>query len=308
MSRSSATSDKKSQEDGSLRSLISQDRIQVVKLYGVISDDGSGDSIFSMGKSTSSVKKKLKKAVKDDHVKGVLIRINSPGGTVGMSQEIYETIQELRSKGKPVVVSMGDIAASGGYYIASAADRIFANPGTLTGSIGVIMHLMNWQDTEKKIGIQSTVIKSGMYKDIGSPDRPMTPEEHALLQGIIMDTYDQFVSAVAHGRKMDKEVIKKLADGRIYSGRQAEKNKLVDQIGGYDDALVWLQKTCRDKNHLSKDLDVDDGNSSSEVLSSLFSSFGGPTSAEGQHGALLKQLLPASLDPNLNKVPLWIMQ
>jgi protease IV len=160
-----------------------------------------------------------------------------------MSQEVSEALAEVRRKGKkPVVVSMGDITASGGYYIAAGADRIFANGGTLTGSIGVIMHLMNWQETEKKIGLQPIVIKSGEFKDIGSADRPMTPAERQLLQSIIMDSYDQFVTAVANGRKMDKEVVKKLADGRVYSGRQAKAANLVDELGGYDYALAWLQK------------------------------------------------------------------
>jgi protease-4 len=185
-------------------SFLSKDHLLVLRLYGPISDDDETSSLFPKSDTASWVKKKLRKAVGDEHIKGILIRINSPGGTVGMSQEVHDAMAAVRSKGKPIVVSMGDVTASGGYYIAAAADRIFANPGTLTGSIGVIMHLLNWQETEKKIGLVPNVIKSGQFKDIGSPDRPMTTAEKDLLQNIIMDSYDQFVTAVADGRKIDK--------------------------------------------------------------------------------------------------------
>jgi protease IV len=307
--KTSTESEKKpSTESSPFQPLLGKDRIQAIKLYGMIQDDADSSSVFSMGRSTNSIKRKLTKALHDDHVKAVLLRINSPGGTIGMSQELFAVVQELREKGKPVVVSMGDVAASGGYYVSAGADRIFADPGTLTGSIGVIMHLMNWQETEKKIGFQPAVIKSGVFKDIGSADRPMTPEEHALLQGLIMDAYDQFVTAVAKGRKMDKQVVKGLADGRIYSGKQALQNKLVDELGGYDQALAWAQKTCREKYHLSKDLDVDDGSSSSEVLSNLFSSIAEPGSTDSQARSLLKSVVPVALDPTYNKVPLWMME
>ena len=307
--KSSAEHEKKPTTDSSpFQPLLGKDRIQVIKLYGMIQDDSDSSSIFSMGKSTNSVKRKLTKALSDDHVKGILLRINSPGGTIGMSQELYSVVEELRAKGKPVVVSMGDVAASGGYYVSAAANRVFADPGTLTGSIGVIMHLMNWQETEKKIGLQPAVIKSGVFKDIGSADRPMSPEEHALLQGLIMDAYDQFVTAVAKGRKMDKQVVKGLADGRIYSGKQALQNKLVDELGGYDQALAWEQKTCREKNNLSKDLDVDDGTSSSEMLSNLLSSISEPGSTDSQARSLLKSVVPLALDPSYNKIPLWMME
>ena len=282
------------------------DRIQVLRIYGGIMDDDGEHGFLPKTDTASAVKKKLRKAAEDDDIKAVLLRINSPGGTVGMSQEVYDAVQVLRSKHKPVVVSMGDVAASGGYYIASAADRIFANPGTLTGSIGVIMHLMNWQETEKKIGFQPLVIKSGEFKDIGSADRPMTPAEKALLQGIIMDSYDQFVTAVSDGRHMPKDVIKKLADGRIYSGRQAKAVALVDELGGYDDALAWLQKKCKVQYQLKEDLPVDDGSSSLSFLSSLFQS--SSQSSSLSVNGMLKGLLPMSADPNFNKVPLWVMQ
>lgn len=285
-----------------------KDRIQVLNLYGAIQDE-HGSTFFPDTDTAPYVKKKLRKAVDDKNIKAILLRINSPGGTVGMSQEVYSAVNDVRAKGKPVVVSMGDVTASGGYYIAAAADRIFANPGTLTGSIGVIMHLMNWQETEKKIGLQPTVIKSGIFKDIGSSDRPMTAEEKALLQNIIMDSYDQFVTAVANGRHMDKEVVKKLADGRVYSGRQAKAVKLVDDVGGYDDAVAWLQKECKRIYKFKDDLPVDDG-SSLGMLSSLFgsSSTSSRTGVGMTQSNFLQGLLPTSFDPRWNKVPLWILE
>lgn len=308
MARSGQSTEHKDSETESPLRVFKSDRIQVIKLSGVIADTSESSTFFSSELSADGVRRKLRKAIKDDHVKAILLRVNSPGGTVGTSQEIYDTLLELRSKGKPVVVSMGDVAASGGYYVASAADRIFANPGTLTGSIGVIMHLLNWQETEKKIGLMPNVIKSGAFKDIGSPDRPMTPAEHELLQALIMDSYDQFVTAVSKGRKIPKEQIKVLADGRIYSGQQALKNKLIDELGGYDAALAWLQKDCREKYHLSKDLEVDEGNRSSEILSSLFESMSKTNLFGGQARSVLKDVLPVSMDPAYNKVPLWLME
>jgi protease IV len=289
-----------------------RERIQVLNLYGPIMDE-HGSSLFPDTDTAPYVKQKLKKAVEDKNIKAILLRINSPGGTVGMSQEVSEALAEVRRKGKkPVVVSMGDITASGGYYIAAGADRIFANGGTLTGSIGVIMHLMNWQETEKKIGLQPIVIKSGEFKDIGSADRTMTPAERQLLQSIIMDSYDQFVTAVANGRKMDKEVVKKLADGRVYSGRQAKAANLVDELGGYDDALAWLQKECRKRYNLKEDLPVDDGGSSLGIIASLLS---GGSSSSARTGVgmdikpgFLQGLLPTSMDPRWNKMPLWILE
>jgi protease-4 len=310
MGRSAPPEKKEQEQEISLTPMMTGDRISVIKLYGMIMDDDDEESLLSLGRSSMRrVKKRLRKAVTDNSVKAVLLRVNSPGGTVGMSQELTATIEDIRHKGKPVVVSMGDVAASGGYYISSAADRIFADGGTLTGSIGVIMHLLNWQETEKKIGISPNVIKSGAMKDIGSPDRPMSPEEHAVLQKLILDSYDQFVTAVSKGRKMDKEVVKKLADGRIYSGRQALDNKLIDELGGYDEALAYLQKTCREKYHKDKDLQVDDGTSTSELLSNFLSSAAEPNKLGASSGGnLLKQVLPVSMNPAYNKVPLWLME
>jgi protease-4 len=153
------------------------------------------------------------------------------------SQEIYQEVRSIREKGKKVVVSMGSVAASGGYYIAAASDKIVANPGTLTGSIGVIMELANVEGLLQKIGVQSVVIKSGRHKDIASPFRKMTPEERELIQKVLDDVHDQFIDAVAEGRSMQPSEVRALADGRIFTGRQAKEKGLVDELGGLQDAV-----------------------------------------------------------------------
>lgn len=172
----------------------------------------------------------------DDHAVAVVLRIDSPGGAVAPSQEIYAAVSRLRAV-KPVVASFGNVAASGGYYVASAASQIFAAPGSLTGSIGVIMSMGNYQALADKIGFAENVIKSGRYKDIGQPLRPMTPEERALLQRMVDDILTQFVDAVAQGRNMDAAKVRALADGRIFSGAQAHAEGLVDELGGLTDAV-----------------------------------------------------------------------
>jgi protease-4 len=172
----------------------------------------------------------------DDTVKAIVLRIDSPGGGVGPSQEIYEEVKKAVEV-KPLVVSMGSVAASGGYYIAAPAQRIVANPGTITGSIGVIMEFTNFQDLLGKIGLKNQVIKSGEHKDIGSPTRPMTEEDRRILQTLIDDVHQQFIDAVAEGRKLAPEKARALADGRIFSGRQAKQYGLVDELGNLQDAI-----------------------------------------------------------------------
>jgi len=167
----------------------------------------------------------------------VVVRIQSPGGVVGPTQEIYDAIRQLRERGKPVVASMGSVAASGGYYLAAASTRIVANPGTLTGSIGVIMQLAEIEGLLRKVGVRYEVIKAGRFKDSGSFARPMTPEERAVLQAILDDMHDQFVTAIADGRRLAKERVRALADGRVYSGRMAKELGLVDALGGLDEAI-----------------------------------------------------------------------
>jgi protease-4 len=163
--------------------------------------------------------------------------VESPGGAVTPSQEIYRELLRLRDK-KPLIASLGEVAASGGYYVASACSMIVANPGTITGSIGVIMGTMyNVQGLLEKLGIKGTVIKAGTYKDIGSSLRDMSPEERQILKSMLDDVHKQFIAAVAAGRKMDEAAVRELADGRVYSGEQAQRLGLVDQIGNFQDAI-----------------------------------------------------------------------
>ena len=169
--------------------------------------------------------------------KALIVRINSPGGTVGASQEIYDALKKVRKSGTKVVVLMEDVAASGGLYVAVAADKIVANPGTLTGSIGVIMQTTEYSKVLEWLHIKTNTIKSGKFKDTGSPNREMTEAERDLLQGIIQSTYEQFLSTVATERKIDPAVVRTFADGRIFNGAQAKEYGIVDEVGGFDVAL-----------------------------------------------------------------------
>ena len=173
---------------------------------------------------------------RNEDVKAVVLRVDSPGGIVGPSQEISQEVKKLAAK-KKVVVSMGSLAASGGYYIAAPASLIYANPGTITGSIGVLMKFSNIEGLMDKIGMKAFTLKTGKYKDSGSPVRPMTDDERALLQGVIDSTHGQFVKAVAEGRKIPVEQVRSIADGRIFSGEQALAAKLVDRLGSFQDAI-----------------------------------------------------------------------
>jgi protease-4 len=211
----------------------SGDRIGVVEIEGVIS-------------GSKEVMDDIVDFKDDASIKGVILRINSPGGGVGPTQEIYREVVKLTEK-KKVYVSMGTTCASGGYYIASAGQKLYANPSTITGSIGVIMELMNVEDVLKKIGLKSNTIKAGEYKDTGSPFRPMTPEERAYLDGIVTNIYDQFTKDVATGRKMNVEAVKKLAEGRIYTGTMAKDVGLVDAIGNFYDTVDAMKADLRIK-------------------------------------------------------------
>jgi protease-4 len=199
------------------------EKIAVVEVSGIIED-------------SRDIVDQIKKYREDKEIKAVLVRIESPGGAVAPSQEIYREIRKTVPE-KTVVSTMGTLAASGGYYIACAAHKVVANPGTVTGSIGVIMMFPNMEDLLGKIGLKEVVIKSGKYKDIGSPSRTMTEEEIGLLQETIDDVYRQFVQAIADGRGMEFDEVQKIADGRIFSGRQAKDLGLVDELGGFEDAL-----------------------------------------------------------------------
>jgi len=202
------------------------DRIAVVYLEGVIFD-------------SKTVNEHLKMYADDSRVKAIVVRMDTPGGGVAASQEIADQIKWLRNeKGKTVVISMGSVGASGGYYVACAADKIYANPGTITGSIGVIAEWVNYGNLLKWAQMQPEVIKSGEFKDVGSPTREVTPKEREYLQGLINQMYEQFVGAVADGRKeLTRERIKQLADGRVYTGEEALREKLIDGLGNYDAVL-----------------------------------------------------------------------
>lgn len=205
--------------------LSDEDRIALIRIEGVILD-------------SKETVRELKEFGESSTVKAIVLRIDSPGGGVVPSQEIHDAVKRVRNKNnKTVVASMGTVAASGGYYIASATDRIMANPGTLTGSIGVIMELTNLQGLFKKIGVENVVVKSGRYKDIGSPFRKMTPEDRRILQAVMDDVHGQFIEAVAEGRSLDISEVRRLADGRIFTGRQAKDLMLVDELGNLDDAI-----------------------------------------------------------------------
>lgn len=199
-------------------------KVAVVELYGEIAD--SRDFV-----------RQVKRYTDDDNVRAILVDINSPGGAVAPSQEMYSQLMKARDAGKIVVVSMRSVAASGGYYVACAADKIVANPGTLTGSIGVIMSFPTAKKLMDKIGLSWETVKSGDLKDVGTWTRQMTPEENRMLKAVIDDTYEQFVQAVANGRNKAEEDVYPLADGSIFTGRQAYNLGLVDTLGSYEDAI-----------------------------------------------------------------------
>ena len=207
-------------------SLTLGEKITVIEIEGVIVE-------------SKEIIDEIRRAGKNNSVKGVIIRINSPGGGVAPSQEIYSEVMKLKKK-KKVIASLSSIAASGGYYIASAAEKIVANPGTLTGSIGVIMDFSNVEGLLDKIGLKNYVVKSGKFKDIGSPVREMTNEEKELLHNVIENVHSQFVTAIVDGRGMERSKVVKVADGRIFSGEQALTLGLVDKLGTLQDSIDLL--------------------------------------------------------------------
>ena len=199
-------------------------KVAIVEVHGII--DNSSDII-----------RQLRKYAEDRSIPAVVVHIDSPGGAVAPSQEIFEEINKLKGKGKKVVASMGSVGASGGYYIACAADTIVANPATLTGSIGVIFQFPVAEELFKKIGLKYEVVKKGDIKDVGTWTRSMTERERKSLQSVVDDTYDQFIDVIIVGRGMKKEEVLKLADGGVYTGRQAKSLGLVDELGDLQDAI-----------------------------------------------------------------------
>jgi protease-4 len=222
---------------GSGFSLSLHERIGVILIEGPITE-------------SQQIIKQLVDFKKDDRIKAIILRVNSPGGGVAPSQEIYREVRKTILT-KRVVASMGSVAASGGYYIASAADKIVANPGTLTGSIGVIMEFVQLEDLLKKLGVGMEVLKSGEFKDIGSPHRPMSQREKELIQNLILDIQAQFVEAVAQGRNLSEEKIQEIADGRILSGAQSKELGLVDHLGNFEDAVDLAKEMAGIKGEVS---------------------------------------------------------
>ncbi|HEX7076956.1 MAG TPA: signal peptide peptidase SppA [Candidatus Eisenbacteria bacterium] len=204
-------------------------RVGLVEIDGAIDESGP-------------VVDQIDRMQRDSSVRAVVLRLDSPGGGVAASQEIYEAVRKLHEEGKPVVASMGGVAASGAYYVACAADSIVANPGTLTGSIGVIMSFPNTEELFRKVGLKFEVIKTGKFKDVGSMWRPMTDDERKLLQDVLGNVYDQFIDAVSEGRSLNREDILPYADGRIFTGDQALDYGFVDRLGDLDDAVRMAGK------------------------------------------------------------------
>jgi protease IV len=199
-------------------------RVAIVELEGVIIE-------------VDDIVRELKAHRENPTVRAVVLRINSPGGVVGPTQELHDAVRRLREAGKPVVASLGAVAASGGYYVAVACDQIYANRGTLTGSIGVIMQLPNFEQLMKKIGVDYVVVKAGQFKDVGNFARPMTADERRVMQALLDDVHGQFIDAVAAGRKLSREEVLRFADGRVFSGAQAKELRMVDALGGLEDAV-----------------------------------------------------------------------
>ena len=213
---------------GKRHEFISGDKIGIIELTGVITN-------------SKEIISDLKTFSDDNSIKAIVLRIDSPGGGVAPSQEIFREIRKT-IKTKKVIASMGSVAASGGYYVASATSGSIANPGTITGSIGVIMGYTDFQEIFNKIGLKSIIIKSGDYKDLGSPARKMTEKEKEFLQQFVDKIHIQFVKDVSSGRNMDIEKIKSLADGRIFTGEEAKELELVDRLGNLQDAIEWAGK------------------------------------------------------------------
>lgn len=213
------------------------DKIAVIPVEGIISPSDSGVAGRVATTSPEGMRDALLQAEEDESVKAVVLEINSPGGGVTASERMYQDILDFKeSSGKPVLASMGTTAASGGYYIATAADEILAGETTLTGSLGVILQLPNFTETADKIGFKQNIIKSGEFKDMGSSFRDITPQEREIFQEIVDENYDEFVEVIVEGRDLPEERVRELADGRIYSGKQAEELDLVDELGDLEEA------------------------------------------------------------------------
>ncbi|MED3653528.1 signal peptide peptidase SppA [Heyndrickxia sporothermodurans] len=225
-------------------------KIAILEVDGVIQDTGSSTSLLKDGSYNHRDFMKQLNYVKDNNdVKAVILRVNSPGGGVVESAEIHDKIVEIQKEAKkPVYVSMGATAASGGYYISTSADKIFASKETMTGSLGVIMQGVNYSELAKDFGVDFVTIKSGPYKDIMSPSRKMTNDEKKIIQNMVNNSYDGFVQVISQGRHMPENIVRKLADGRVYDGRQAKELKLIDDFGYLEDVIDHVRKDFHLKN------------------------------------------------------------
>ncbi|NJN66011.1 MAG: signal peptide peptidase SppA [Chloroflexaceae bacterium] len=211
------------------------DRLVIIEVTGMIGATESG--FLNDQTSHQELLAQIRQATNDPLVRAIVLRVESPGGGVVASNEIYEALKAFQQKGKSLVVSMGGVAASGGYYVSAGADKIYANPDTLTGSLGVILMLVQYDEAFEKLGLEQVVYKSGKFKDIGSPARDATPEEQKILQEYVDQAYQGFVDVIVEGRGLPRDKVLELADGRIYSGKQALERDLVDEMGNLDDAI-----------------------------------------------------------------------
>lgn len=254
-------------------------RVAIVELEGVIIE-------------VDDLVRELKAHRDNPSVRAVVMRINSPGGVVAPTQELHDAVLRLRQAGKPVVASLGAVAASGGYYVAVACSEIYANPGTLTGSIGVIMQLANFEQLMKKVGVDYVVVKAGQFKDIGNVARAMTPDERRVMQALLDDVHGQFIAAVATGRKLPREDVVRFADGRIFSGTQAKELRMVDALGGLEEAVLASAKLAG----IPSPPTVIQPRRRFSIMELLRSQFGGTAA-----GLLMRPTLPAF------KTPLYLM-
>ncbi|AGB40052.1 signal peptide peptidase SppA, 36K type [Halobacteroides halobius DSM 5150] len=214
-----------------------KESIAVINISGPIAAGSSGGVLSDAQANSYRIMQYINQAKNNEMVKGILLRVNTPGGSSAASDAIYKELKKFKATGRPIVVSMGDIAASGGYYVSTAADQIYANGNTITGSIGVIMKFTNLKELYNKVGIKPVTFTSGPYKDIGSPSRELSKKERNIIQKMINDVYQRFVDVVVEGRNLSRDEVKDLADGRIYTGAQARRLGLVDKLGTYYDAI-----------------------------------------------------------------------
>jgi protease-4 len=254
-------------------------RVAIVELEGVIIE-------------VDDLVREMKAHRENPSVRAVVMRINSPGGVVAPTQELHDAVRRLRDAGKPVVASLGAVAASGGYYVAVACDQIYANPGTLTGSIGVIMQLANLEQLMKKVGVDYVVVKAGQFKDIGNVARAMTPDERRVMQALLDDVHGQFIAAVADGRKLPREDVARFADGRVFSGTRAKELRMVDALGGLEEAVLASAKLAG----IPIPPNVIQPRRRFSIMELLRSQFGGTAA-----GLLMRPTLPAF------KTPLYLM-